>query len=154
MKLTGEPEEHAYRLAMRAAVATLLLMAAVSLATPFLAGQYWARWFTMPNLLFVAQVPLLTAIAFFALFRSIGKHRRNRPFLIALALFALGMAGLGVSMWPYVVPDSVTLWDAAAPERSQTFMLVGVAVIMPLILAYTGWSYCVFRGKVGAEGYH
>ena len=108
----------------------------------------------MPNLLFVAQVPLLTAIAFFALFRSIRKRRRYRPFLIALALFALGMAGLGVSMWPYVVPDSITIWDAAAPERSQTFMLVGVAVIMPLILAYTGWAYWVFRGKVGSEGYH
>ena len=64
------------------------------------------------------------------------------------------MAGLGVSMWPYVVPDSITIWEAAAPESSQIFMLVGVAVIMPMILAYTGWSYWVFRGKVGAEGYH
>jgi cytochrome d ubiquinol oxidase subunit II len=57
-------------------------------------------------------------------------------------------------MWPYVVPDSITIWDAAAPERSQIFMLVGFAIIMPLILVYTGWSYWVFRGKVRAEGYH
>ena len=154
MKVTGEAEEHAYRLAMRAGVATLVLLGAVSLATPFLESQYWDRWFTMPNLLFVAQVPLLTGIAFFALFRSVQKRRRYLPFLIALAIFALGMAGLGVSMWPYVVPDSVTIWDAAAPERSQIFMLVGVVLIMPLILAYTGWSYWVFRGKVGTEGYH
>jgi len=154
MKLTGEAEDHAYRLAVWAALATLFLMGAVSLVTPFLESQYWDRWFTMPSLLFVAQVPLLTAIAFFALLRSIRKRRRYRPFLIALALFALGMAGLGISMWPYVVPDSITIWDAAAPERSQTFMLAGVALIMPLILAYTGWSYWVFRGKVGTEGYH
>jgi cytochrome bd ubiquinol oxidase subunit II len=154
MKLTGEAEEHAYRLAMRAGIATLVLMGAVSLATPFLAGQYWDRWFTMPNLLFVSQVPLLTAICFFALFRSIRKRRRYRPFLIALGLFALGMAGLGVSMWPFVVPDTITIWDAAAPEKSQVFMLVGVALIMPLILAYTGWAYWVFRGKVDTEGYH
>ena len=57
-------------------------------------------------------------------------------------------------MWPYVVPDTVTIWDAAAPHRSQAFMLVGVALTMPLILAYTGWAYWVFRGKVGNEGYH
>ena len=154
MKLTGEAEDRAYRLAIRAGLATLLLMAAVSLATPFLESQYWDRWFRMPNLLFASQVPLLTAICFFALFRGLKKRRRYRPFLIALALFALGMAGLGVSMWPYVVPDTVTIWDAAAPERSQIFMLVGVVVIMPLILTYTGWSYWVFRGKVGAEGYN
>jgi cytochrome d ubiquinol oxidase subunit II len=154
MKLTGEAEEHAYRLAMRAGVATLVLMGAVSLATPFLAGQYWDRWFTMPNLLFVSQVPILTAICFFALFRSIRKRRVYRPFLIALGLFALGMAGLGVSMWPFVVPDTITIWDAAAPEKSQIFMLVGVALIMPLILGYTGWAYWVFRGKVDTEGYH
>ena len=154
MKLTGRAEDLAYRLAMRAGLATLLLMAAVSIATPFLASQYWDRWFTMPSLLFVSQVPLLTGICFFALYRSIKQRRRYWPFLIALALFALGMAGLGVSMWPFVVPDSVTIWDAAAPERSQVFMLVGVALIMPLILAYTGWAYWVFRGKVGNEGYH
>lgn len=154
MKLTGRAEDLAYRLAMRAGLATLLLMAAVSIATPFLASQYWDRWFTMPSLLFVSQVPLLTGICFFALYRSIKQRRRYWPFLIALALFALGMAGLGVSMWPFVVPDTVTIWDAAAPERSQVFMLVGVALIMPLILAYTGWAYWVFRGKVGNEGYH
>jgi len=154
LKLTGEAEAHAYRLAWRAALATLALMAAVSLATPFLASQYWDRWFTMPSLLFVSQVPLLSAIAFFLLLRSIRKRRRYTPFLAALALFGLGMAGLGVSMWPYVVPDSITIWQAAAPESSQLFMLVGVAFIMPLILAYTGWAYWVFRGKVGNEGYH
>ena len=97
---------------------------------------------------------IVLGILFFALFRSLRRRRTYRPFLIALGLFALGMAGLGISMWPYVVPDSVTIWDAAAPERSQVFMLVGVAIIMPIILAYTAWAYWVFRGKVAEEGYH
>jgi cytochrome d ubiquinol oxidase subunit II len=129
-------------------------MTAVSLYTPFLEGQYWQRWFTMPNVLFAAQVPLLTAIVAVLLLRSLVKGGEAAPFLYALALFLLGMAGLGVSIFPYVVPDSVTIWDAAAPHRSQVFMLVGVGITMPLIIAYTGWAYWVFRGKVGSEGYH
>lgn len=153
MKVTGRAEEHAYRLAGKAAIATAALMLVVSLATPLLARQYWDRWFDWPNILFTSQVPLLTGILFFALFRSIAKRRRYRPFLLSLGLFVLGMVGLGISMWPFVVPDSVTIWQAAAPERSQVFMLVGVALIMPLILAYTAWAYWVFRGKV-EEGYH
>lgn len=154
MKVTGRAEDHAYRLSMRAAVGTLLLLGLVSLATPFLARQYWERWFEWPSILFVSQVPLLSAIVFFALFRSLAKRRRYWPFLLSLTVFAIGMAGLGISMWPFVVPDSITIWDAAAPERSQVFMLVGVAVIMPVILVYTAWAYWVFRGKVGSEGYH
>ena len=154
MKLTGKPEAHAYRLAVRAGLATLVLMIAVSLATPFLLGRYWSRWFDWPQILFTSQVPLLTAITFYALYRSLKKKRRYLPFVLSLCLFLLGMVGLGISMWPYVVPESVTIWDAAAPERSQAFMLVGTAFIMPIILIYTGWAYWVFRGKVADEGYH
>ena len=88
------------------------------------------------------------------LFRGLRKRWELAPFLLSLALFLLGMAGLGVSMWPYVVPDALTIWDTAAPESSQVFMLIGVAITLPLILGYTGWAYWVFRGKVGSEGYH
>jgi cytochrome d ubiquinol oxidase subunit II len=154
MKVEGQAEDHAYRLAGRAAWATLALMIAVSLATPFLAGEYWRRWFEMPNILFAANVPLITAILFFGLARSLRKRRLYQPFLLSLAIFLIGMIGLGISMWPYVVPRSITIWQAAAPERSQVFMLVGVVIVMPIILAYTAWSYWVFRGKVGSEGYH
>ena len=154
MKLTGPAEEHAYRLAKVSALATLVLMAAVSLATPFLLGRYWHRWFDSPEILFTSQVPLLSAILFFALFSGLKKRARYRPFLISLGLFLLGMVGLGISMWPYVIPDEITIWQAAAPERSQDFLLAGSMFIIPLILAYTGWAYWVFRGKVGTEGYH
>ena len=80
--------------------------------------------------------------------------RHSKPFWLSLALFLFGLAGVGVTIWPYVVPPGITIWDAAAPERSQVFMLVGVAITMPLIIAYTAWAYWVFRGKVGDEGYH
>ena len=69
-------------------------------------------------------------------------------------LFLLGFIGLGISMYPYVVPPTITIWDAAAPRQSQVFMLVGAAIIIPIILVYTGWAYWVFRGKVDAHGYH
>ena len=153
-KLDDAGQEHARGLALQAAVATLALLGAVSLYTPFLEGDYFRRWFTMPGLLLTAPVPLLTALVAFFLFRSLGARRELVPFLMALALFALGMAGLGISIWPNVVPPSVTIWDAAAPHRSQVFMLIGVALTMPLIICYTGWAYWVFRGKVGHEGYH
>lgn len=153
VKVEGRAEDHAYRLARNAGWAMLAAMIAVSVATPFLAGQYMQRWFAMPMILFVAPVPLITAALFVALFRSLAARRTYAPFGIALALFAIGMVGLGISMWPYVIPQSVTIWEAAAPERSQIFMLVGTLIIMPIILVYTGWAYWVFRGKVG-EGYH
>ncbi|MBB5986887.1 cytochrome d ubiquinol oxidase subunit II [Sphingobium lignivorans] len=153
-KLEGDVQEHAYRLAVRAAIATLLLMGAVSVYNLLLLDQYRERWLDMPNILFASQVPLLTAIVAFGLFYALKTRRDLMPFLLALALFLLGMAGIGVTIWPYVVPAQITIWDAAAPESSQIFMLVGVALTLPLILAYTGWAYWVFRGKVGHEGYH
>jgi cytochrome d ubiquinol oxidase subunit II len=153
-KLEGEVQRHAYRLATRAAIATLALMAAVSLYNLVLLDEYRERWLEMPNILFASQVPLLTAITAFALFWSLRRRKELLPFLLALSLFLLGMAGLGVTMWPNVVPPGITIWDAAAPEKSQVFMLIGVAITLPLILGYTGWAYWVFRGKVGTEGYH
>ncbi len=154
IKVEGGAEDHAFRLAKRAACGMLVMMIAVSLATPLLAGQYWRRWFTMPTILFAGLVPLLCAVLFLLLFRALTARRAYPPFLLSLGLFALGMGGLGISIWPDIVPGSVSIWQAAAPERSQVFLLVGTAIIMPLILAYTGWAYWVFRGKVGTEGYH
>jgi len=153
-KLDGPAQDHAYRVARLAAIATLALLVAVSLYTPLLDAEYWRRWFEAPGIYFASQVPLLTAIVTFTLFYGLAKRWELAPFLLSLALFLLGMLGLGVSMWPYIVPDQVTIWDAAAPERSQAFMLVGVGLTLPLIIGYTGWAYWVFRGKVGHEGYH
>jgi cytochrome d ubiquinol oxidase subunit II len=153
-KTEDDLQERAYRIAVRAGIATLVLMAAVSLYNLALLPQYRARWLEMPNVLFASQVPLLTAIIAAVLFYGLHKRWQLAPFVLALLLFLLGMAGLGVTIWPYVVPGALTIWDTAAPESSQMFMLVGAVVILPLILGYTAWSYWVFRGKVGTEGYH
>ena len=153
-KTAGSGQEHAFRVARRAAVATLALMLAVSLYNLALDPQYSARWLSMPMLAYAAPVPVATAALAVLLWRALARRAEMAPFVLSLGLFLLGMAGLGVTIWPYVVPDQLTIWDAAAPERSQIFMLIGVAITLPPILAYTGWAYWVFRGKVGADGYH
>jgi cytochrome d ubiquinol oxidase subunit II len=147
-------QQRARHLALPLGVATLLALAAVSLATPFLAYDYWRRWFTMPGVLLTAQVPLLVLICSAAFFWGLKRGYERLPFLMALALFLLGFIGLGISIFPYAVPRAVTIWDAAAPYQSQLFMLVGSVVIIPTIIAYTGWAYWVFRGKAGTHGYH
>ncbi|ATY31110.1 cytochrome d ubiquinol oxidase subunit II [Sphingomonas psychrotolerans] len=145
---------HAYRLAGRFFVLTLIAILAVSLGTLGLGTDYRQKWLSTPAIFATSQVPLLTAILAFAFYRSLKKRREVAPFFLALALFLMSFAGLGVSMYPYVVPNALTIWDAAAPERSQIFMLVGASALVPIILAYTAWSYWVFRGKTGHEGYH
>jgi len=153
-KTHGAAQDRARRLAFTLGILTILALSAVSLATPFLAIDYWHRWFRMPGVLFTAQVPLMTAIASFLFFWSLKRGRERLPFVIALVMFGLGFLGLGISMFPYVVPRALTIWDTAAPQSSQIFMLVGAVFILPLILTYTGWAYYVFRGKTVTEGYH
>jgi len=155
MKTTGDLREKAYHLSWWLLFAMLGAIGAVSLATPFLDAEYARRWFAWPNILLTAPVPVAVAAVTALLLRSLANRQDYRPFFLALALFALSYAGLGISMYPYIVPRSITIWQAAAPHSSQVFMLVGVAVLVPIILAYTTWAYWVFRGKVDPEsGYH
>lgn len=153
-KLDGEEQAHARKLAIRWGAATIVLMGAVSLYNIALNADYAARWLSAPEVYWVAPVPILTAIVALSMLRAILKDRNSKPFWLGIALFFLGMSGLGVTIWPYAVPEALTIWDAAAPERSQIFMLVGVAITLPLIIGYTAWAYWVFRGKVADEGYH
>jgi cytochrome bd ubiquinol oxidase subunit II len=155
LKTEGALRDRAYHLTWVLLIAMLGAIGAVSIATPFLHVQYTQRWFTWPNIILTAPVPIAVAGVTVLLLRSLANRFDNQPFFLALALFALSYAGLGISMYPYIVPQSITIWQAASPENSQIFMLVGVAVLIPLILGYTAWAYWVFRGKVRPEsGYH
>jgi cytochrome bd ubiquinol oxidase subunit II len=155
MKTEGELREEAYRLSWWLLFAMIAAMGAVSLATPFLHIQYTHRWFTWPNMILTAPVPIAVAGVTVLLLRSLANKQDYRPFFLTLALFGLSYAGLGISMYPYIVPQSITIWQAASPENSQIFMLFGVAILIPMILGYTAWAYYVFRGKVKhGSGYH
>ena len=153
-KTTGPLQHDARRLTRWLAPGLLAAIAAVSLYTPLILPQYWARWFDYPGLLVAVPMPLLVAAVAWALWRSIDRSHDWLPFALTLILFLLSMAGLAISIWPDVIPGRLTIWEAAAPRSSQLFMLVGAAVLVPVILAYTAWAYWVFRGKVGEEGYH
>ncbi|MCA0961115.1 cytochrome d ubiquinol oxidase subunit II [Salipiger bermudensis] len=157
LKTEGEIQERARWLARIAGLVTVGGIVAVSAATPFLETAYFERWLVWPGILEVAIVPVLVAVLTLWLARALtfGKGPDWLPLVLALGLFLLCFAGLGVSMWPYVIPPSVTLQEAAAPEKSQMFMFVGAVVLVPIILAYTAYAYWVFRGKMKlGEGYH
>ena len=153
-KTEGRTRDDARRFARIALTALIVALGAVSLATPFLEGQYYQRWFVSPGLFVAVPMPLLVALVAILLWRSLKRDSDAHPFFYALALFGLSFIGLAVSIWPDVIPGRVTIWDAAAPHSSQLFMLIGAGIMLPIILTYTGWAYWVFRGKVGADGYH
>jgi len=155
LKTEGGLRDKAYHLCWYLLFAMLVAIGVVRIATPFLNIQYAQRWFTWPNVILTAPVPIAVAAVTLALLRGLADKQDSQPFYLVLALFALCYAGLGISMYPYIVPQSITIWQAASPENTQIFMLLGVAVLIPLILGYTAWAYWVFRGKVRAgSGYH
>jgi cytochrome bd ubiquinol oxidase subunit II len=155
LKTEGKVQQRAYRLAWLTAIGTLGLIGIVSLWTPLLNAQFMARWLAWPAIVYTAPVPLLVAAAAFVLLTGLAKRHELSPFVAAVSLFVLCYIGLGISFYPYIVPTSVTIWSAAAPESSLKFLLVGAVILIPLILAYTVWSYWVFRGKVHpTSSYH
>ena len=156
LKTTGALQDRMRRWAMVFAPLTVGFIAVVSLWTPWLQEGYYARWFSGWGWGLAAVVAGLTAASFLGLIARLRVAAAEvSPFLLALALFTLCFGGLGVSMYPYIVPTEVTIWEAAAPENSQIFMLIGAAVLIPIILGYTAFAYWVFRGKIDPDsGYH
>ena len=155
MKTEGELQERMHKLGRPLALAVLVLMGIVSLWTPLAHTDIAARWFTLPNLFWFLPVPILVLVTLYSLLKAIARKAHYLPFLLTLVLIFLGYSGLGISLWPNIIPPSISIWDAAAPPQSKGFMLVGTLFIIPFILGYTFWSYYVFRGKVTHEdGYH
>jgi cytochrome d ubiquinol oxidase subunit II len=155
MKTEGELQQRMVGLARPLTWLLLAAVAVVSVWTPLSQHQVAERWFSFPNLLILSPVPLLVAGSVVWLLWALGRDPHRQPFLAALALVLLGFTGMAISIWPHIVPPTITIWEAAAPPATQHFALVGTLIVLPLILAYTCWSYYVFRGKVGeSEGYH
>ncbi|WP_119419451.1 cytochrome d ubiquinol oxidase subunit II [Desertibaculum subflavum] len=155
LKTDGHLQAWARDWAMRLVVVVLGFVGVVSLWTPLAQPAIAERWFAWPRLLLLSPVPLATVAAGAQLWQSLRRGRELAPFLLTVAIFLLAYLGLGISLWPYAVPRAITIWEAAASPSSLKFLLVGVVILIPIILAYTAHAYWVFRGKVAeGEGYH
>ena len=155
LKTEGEMQRRARRHGRLALLGVLTAIAAVSLWTPVLNGEIARRWFSWPNMAFLAPVPIGTALLGLFTWRAFASRREIAPFAGGVGLFLLSFLGIAISLFPMIVPPHYTLWQASASSSTQVFLLVGTLVLLPVILLYTGWSYWVFRGKVSAEfGYH
>lgn len=154
MKTDGPLQDKMRHLASPLSWLLMAAMLTVSIWTPLAHPAIAERWFSLPNLFWLAPLPLLSGFTWLALLRSLPKGE-NSPFVMALTMMGLGFLGLGISLWPNVIPPSIDIWTASSPVSSQGFALVGALLIIPIILTYTAWSYYVFRGKVNIEdGYH
>ncbi|ATR81666.1 cytochrome d ubiquinol oxidase subunit II [Pseudomonas sp. FFUP_PS_473] len=155
MKTEGKLQKQMHDLARPLALVLLAVTGIVSLWTPLAHPDIATRWFSLPNLFWFLPVPILVLVTLYGLLKAVARNAHYTPFLLTLVLIFLGYSGLGISLWPNIIPPSISIWDAAAPPQSQGFMLVGTLFIIPFILGYTFWSYYVFRGKVTHEdGYH
>jgi len=133
----------------------LIVIAIISVWTPLSNHAISERWFTTPNIFLFMPVPILVVICAYGIYKALRLRADYAPFILTLCLIFLGFTGLGISIWPNIIPPSISIWQAAAPAQSLGFMLVGGLLIIPVILMYTFWSYYVFRGKISEdEGYH
>lgn len=168
MKCEDELQQRAVGWARRALWFTAAGIAAVSAVTPLVSPRIFARWFSLDTLFALLPIPLMTVVlvvllAVFLARLAEDTGNRNRfglqrwawaPFAGAATLFALAFLGLAHSMFPYLVPDRLTLWQAASATASLRFMLWGILAVMPAVLGYTAWSYRVFWGKAEPLSYH
>jgi len=155
LKTEGELQSLAREQGRWCFAGVLIAILVVSVWTPLVDANIAHRWFSWPNVAFLAPVPVITALVAWLEWRALRGASEVGPFLGAVALFVLSFIGIAISLWPMIVPHHFTLWQAASPDRTQAFLLVGTLFLLPVILMYSGWSYWVFRGKVRADiGYH
>jgi len=156
LKTEGALQKSARKHARRCFLGTLAAVGIVSLWTPLVDPDIAHRWFSWPNIAFLAPVPVLTALFGLLEWRAIANPKSElRPFVYAVLLFCLSYLGIAISLFPMIVPHHYSLWQAASSPDTQIFLGVGTLFLLPVILVYTGWSYWVFRGKVRADtGYH
>jgi cytochrome d ubiquinol oxidase subunit II len=153
IKTEGELQQRALRWSHAALFFTAAGVAAISLATPFASNDVFERWFAWPNIAVLAPLPIATAAAFVGIWKWVTRLQQGRtqrewgPFVLAVWVFVFAFAGLAYSMFPYLVFDRLTIWQAAAAEKSLWFVFVGTCLVLPMIVGYTIFAYRVFWGK-------
>jgi cytochrome d ubiquinol oxidase subunit II len=126
-------------------------MGLVSLSMPFMNDDIKRLWFSLPNFFLLLPMPLLSAGIVILLWRDLNSRKENRPFFLSLGIFLLNYIGLGISLWPWLVPYEINIRQAAAAPESQSLLLIGTVIMLPVVLAYTAYCYYIFRGKTSHE---
>jgi len=153
LKTDGDLQRKAVRWARRAIWGVAGGIAAISAATPLMSPRIWERWFSVPEFFLLAPLPILSvvllAVLWFALRRlpTADDEFAWLPFTATIGLMVLAFVGLAYSFYPYVVPDRMTIYEAAAAPGSLFIMLIGALVVVPVIIGYSALAYWVFRGK-------
>jgi len=154
IKTTGIVQARAYAQALRAAWIVLAFQILVTIWTPFHYPSALSNWFSPPRIYFIWIFPLTGLFAFYEVIKSLGERREILPFVFSAIFFFVGYLGLIASIYPYVVPPTITFQQAAAQQETLRFTLRGVVIVLPLVLGYTVYSYVIFRGKVGTKHYY
>jgi len=157
-------QRRAIKWAKQAVLLTFAGMVAVSIATPFLSAAIFIKWFDLNNLLLVWPVPACTLGLFIILWRSLSRlpvrlDQSNEygvwvPFWCAIGIFALGFHGIAYSLFPWIVVDEITIWQAASAPESLKIILAGALIVLPMIIAYSVFVYRVFSGKAKPLTYY
>ncbi len=151
MKTDGITQEWARKSAAYVLGYVGVFLGIVSISMPMMNEDVRALWFSLPNLFYLMPVPVITAALFAFLWRDLRGASEIRPFLLSIGVFLMGYIGLGISLWPWLVPFQVTFRQAAAAPTSQSLLLVGTVIMLPVVLTYVGFCYYLFRGKVSHE---
>ena len=152
LKTDGELQRKSIAWAKWGLIWVALGVALISLATPLVSETVRAKWFAFPNIIFLSPLPVGTLLAGFLVWKSLGKSDLA-PFVWTVVIYILSFLGLAYSLFPFVVMDRLTIWEAAAHQSALVFMLIGTLIVLPFLVGYTFYSYRVFRGKARAGLY-
>ena len=150
-KTDGQTQVFAREIGHAAIILTAAMLAVVSAWTALSEPQVASRWFSWPNIAWLVPIPLISVAALVAAWRALWSGPDSRLFMLSILIFLLGFFGLAVSLWPYVVPRHITIWDGAADPQTLWFVGIGLCFILPIVLAYQFHAYWVFRGKTRVE---
>ncbi|MBZ9774054.1 cytochrome d ubiquinol oxidase subunit II [Mesorhizobium sp. CO1-1-8] len=146
-KTDGPTQVFAREVAHSALILAAGMMLVVSAWSSWSVPEVAARWFAWPNIAFLVPVPVLTTALLLTIWRRIWIGREAEVFLLAIIIFLLGLVGLVVSLWPYVVPRQITIWNGVSDPQTLVFAGTGLIIVIPIVLAYQAHAYWVFRGK-------
>ena len=151
LKFHGELQNRAYAQSRLLTWLMLTAAAVVTVWTPLQFPQIFERWFSLPQFFAYLPLPLLALLGFYLLFAALKRRAERAPLILSMLIFLLSFIGLAATWYPYIVPGSLTIDQAAAPTNTLIFMLLGIGMLLPVMVAYNVYQYSVFRGKIDAD---